>query len=438
MNQKQFDNFGKTFAKYVSLNILGMLGMSCYILADTIFVARGIGTDGLTALNLALPIFSVIYGIGQMLAMGSATKYSILRAMGDERKANRFFTQAFWTTIFIGLFFLLAGVFFSSQICEFLGSSGEIINYTNKYLKTILAFTPMFSLNHLFIAFVRNDGNPRLAMHATLWGSILNIVFDYIFIFPMKLGMFGAALATGMAPIIGIVIASFHMICKKNQYHFVKESYELGIFLETVKLGFSSFINEMSSGIVIFVFNRIIFIAGTIGVAAYGVIANIALVFTSLFTGLGQGIQPLISHYYGKRDFEKSKKTFHYAIATALVLSVVSYVLTVIFKVPLVAVFNDEHNQEMASIAQMGVVLYFIGLIPCGLNVVTAFYLNSCEEAVKGLTISMLRGFVLIVLFAVVLAFLFGMTGVWLSFSCAELATALVAYYIIRRDKKKR
>lgn len=105
MNQKQFDNFGKTFAKYVSLNILGMLGMSCYILADTIFVARGIGTDGLTALNLALPIFSVIYGIGQMLAMGSATKYSILRAMGDERKANRFFTQAFWTTIFIGLFF---------------------------------------------------------------------------------------------------------------------------------------------------------------------------------------------------------------------------------------------------------------------------------------------------------------------------------------------
>lgn len=297
----------------------------------------------------------------------------------------------------------------------------------------------MFSLNHLFIAFVRNDGNPRLAMHATLWGSILNIVFDYIFIFPMKLGMFGAALATGMAPIIGIVIASFHMICKKNQYHFVKESYELGIFLETVKLGFSSFINEMSSGIVIFVFNRIILIiAGTIGVAAYGVIANIALVFTSLFTGLGQGIQPLISHYYGKRDFEKSKKTFHYAIATALVLSVVSYVLTVIFKVPLVAVFNDEHNQEMASIAQMGVVLYFIGLIPCGLNVVTAFYLNSCEEAVKGLTISMLRGFVLIVLFAVVLSFLFGMTGVWLSFSCAELATALVAYYIIRRDKKKR
>lgn len=434
MNVKQFDNLGKTFAKYVSLNILGMIGMSAYILADTFFVAKGLGTDGLAALNLALPIFSLIFGMGLMVAMGSATKYAILHAMGEERKANQFFTQAFLTTIVFGLLFLLVGVFFSRPISVLLGSKGHIMSYTDRYLKTVLAFAPMFCLNNLFICFVRNDGNPKLAMHATLWGSIVNIIFDYIFIFPMKLGMLGAALATGMAPIVGIGITSIHMLRKQNQFHFVRERFCLGILLETLKLGFSSFINEMSSGIVIFVFNRIILIiAGTIGVAAYGVIANIALVFTSLFTGLGQGIQPLISHYHGKRDNEKKRKTLQYAIITALVLAIIFYVLIVWFKVPLVEVFNEENNLEMAKIAQAGVVLYFIGFIPCGFNVVSAFYLNSCEDAVKGMTITMLRGFVFIILLAITLPLLFGMTGVWIAFPAAELATALVAFYIMRK-----
>lgn len=437
MSANQFDNLNKTFAKYVSANIMGMVGISFYILADTLFIAKGIGTDGLAALNLALPIFSLIHGIGVMVAMGSATKYSILRAMGQDKQANRFFTQAFWTTVMIGILFLLGGVFFSRFICQFLGSKGEIIGYTDGYLKTIMVFTPMFSLNHLFICFVRNDGNPRLAMHATLWGSFVNIIFDYIFIFPMQLGMFGAALATGMAPIVGIIITSFHAIRKKNKYHFVKGKYDMSISIDTLKLGFSSFINEMSSGIVIFIFNWIILrIAGTIGVAAYGVIANTALVFTSLFTGLGQGIQPLISHYYGTRDHEKVKKTLHYAIITAFVLSMLSYVVIVVFKVPLVALFNEENNREMAMIAELGVVLYFIGLIPCGCNVVSVFYLNSREEAVKGLTISILRGFVFITLSVAVLAVLWGMTGVWLAFPCAEIATALVAFYILRKQKK--
>ena len=430
MKTHNYDHLGKAFVKYVSSNVLGMIGLSCYILADTFFVANGLGAKGLAALNLALPIFNIIFGVGLMIGMGSATKYTILNVMNQKEKANHYFTQALFTSLFFSILFVLAGIFCTKEISLMLGSDQSTLDYTMIYLRTVMSFAPMFCMNHFMLCFVRNDGNPKLAMYATLAGSFANIIFDYIFIFPMKLGMFGAALATGMSPIVGLLIMSYHVITGHNQFHLRRIKFDLNVFGDTIKLGFSSFINEISTGVVIFVFNIIILkLSGTIGVAAYGVVANIALVITSLFTGIGQGIQPLISYYHGKNDKHHVKRTYHYALLTALCLGVVSYVLICVFREPLIAAFNKENSRQLAEIAKVGIVLYFIGFIPSGFNVVSSFYMTSSEHASKGLVISVLRGLVFIVMFAVVLSVLFGMTGVWLSFPSAEILTAVVAGY---------
>lgn len=164
-----------------------MIDLSCYILADTFFVARGIGSDGLTALNIAIPIFNFVNGIGLMLGMGSATKYAILKAQNKNNEANIIFTNSLIYILIISVLFISVSIFFTSHIAYILGARGNIHSMTNIYIKMILLFSPMFMLNNVLLGFVRNDNHPRLAMIAMLMGSLFNIVFDYIFIFPFNM-----------------------------------------------------------------------------------------------------------------------------------------------------------------------------------------------------------------------------------------------------------
>ena len=213
MNQK---SYLKEFIRYTAFNILGMLGLSCYILADTFFVARGLGANGLAALNLALPVYSVVNGTGLMLGMGGATKYSIFRGQKNYEAANRIFSNTLTAALFFATLYMGVGLAFSGEIAALLGADAAVHEMTDVYLKVVLLFSPAFIINNIFNCFVRNDGNPNLGMAAMLTGSFSNIIMDYIFIFPLGMGMLGAVLATGFAPVIGIIILSRHFRGKKQ------------------------------------------------------------------------------------------------------------------------------------------------------------------------------------------------------------------------------
>lgn len=154
----------KEFLQYVSLNVCGLIGLSCYILADTFFVAGGLGADGLTALNLAIPVYSFVHGCGLMLGMGGATKYSILRGQGEERRGNMVFSNALCAAVVLASAFMLAGICFAGQLARTLGADGEVYGMTKTYLKVILLFAPAFMANDILSCFVRNDGSPKLSM----------------------------------------------------------------------------------------------------------------------------------------------------------------------------------------------------------------------------------------------------------------------------------
>lgn len=199
----------KQYFKYVSQNIFGLLGTSCYILADTYFISQASGTSGVALLNLCLPIYNFIFAIGSMLGLGAATRYAILRAQGDERSERYFSNALLWALVF-ALPFMLAGVFCPEVLLRFMGGDAEIVALGVGYARIFLLFTPFFMCNYIVSAFVRNDGDPSLAMVATLCGSLFNVVFDYIFMFPMGLGLPGAALATAVSPVLSIAICSRH------------------------------------------------------------------------------------------------------------------------------------------------------------------------------------------------------------------------------------
>lgn len=290
----------KQYFKYVSQNIFGLLGTSCYILADTYFISQAAGTSGVALLNLCLPIYNFIFAIGSMLGLGAATRYAILRAQGDERSERYFSNALLWALVF-ALPFMLAGIFCPEVLLRFMGGDAEIVALGVGYARIFLLFTPFFMCNYIVSAFVRNDGDPSLAMVATLCGSLFNVVFDYIFMFPMGLGLPGAALATAVSPVLSIAICSRHFFKKSSTVRLVRQLPSPKLLAQSCQLGVSGFVGEMSSGVTTTVFNLLLLrLAGNVAVAAYGVVANYALVATAIFNGVAQGAQPLVSRCYGK------------------------------------------------------------------------------------------------------------------------------------------
>lgn len=188
------------FFRYVILNICGMIGLSCYILADTFFISNGLGANGLTALNLAIPIYSFIHGSGLMFGMGGATKYSICRGQKEYKNADQCFSDTMYIMSVLAVIFMLTGIFFSEKLTILLGADKDVFLMTKTYLQVILLFASAFMANDTLICFVRNDGNPKLSMIGMLTGSFSNIILDYVFIFPPSYGNIWRSISNRYSP----------------------------------------------------------------------------------------------------------------------------------------------------------------------------------------------------------------------------------------------
>ena len=208
----------KTFFKYVLQSIAGMLGLSVYILADTFFISVCSGSDGLAVLNLMLPVYGVLFAIGSMVGIGSATRYGISHA--KEEKTDHYFFQSVTWSVLLSFPFVLGGLFYPEAILRLLGADAGLTELGRPYLRIILIAAPFFMSNYSFTAFARNDNAPLIAMIASLAGSSFNILFDYIFMFPLKMGFPGAALATALSPVVTICVCSTHYFGKNCQVRF--------------------------------------------------------------------------------------------------------------------------------------------------------------------------------------------------------------------------
>lgn len=429
----------KIFLKYVSLNILGQIAYSCYTLADTFFVSAKMGADGLTALNLAFPVFCLINGTGLMIGMGGGTRYSILKSRGEDDGANRIFVNAVYLAAIFAALFLVAGLFFSRTIVRLLGADDTVFTMTNTYLRVMLLFAPAFLSNNLLQCFVRNDGNPSLSMAAMITGSLSNVVLDYIFIFPLDMGIFGAIFATGLAPVISLAVLSPYLIRRKNKFHFIKSAPHGNSLCAITSCGVPPFLTEVTSGIVMFLFNFIILrLEGNIGVAAFGVITVISLVVVAIYTGLSQGIQPIISRNYGEKNSANVKSILRYAMITMLIISGVIYSIIYFCSPQLAHIFNSEKNEALQSLAVNGLKLYFIACPFIGFNIILSTYFISTERPVPAQVISLSRGFFVLVPMAFLLSSIFKMTGVWCTYPTTECIVALIGIMIYTSSRKKR
>lgn len=431
------ENTLQEFGKYVSQSVLSQLGVSCYILADTYFISKGVGADGLTALNLAIPVFSVMNGCGFMLGIGSGTKYGIMKGTGNEKRGDVLFTSSLCVVTVLAVIFMLIGLLAADPITVLVGANAEVYDMTRTYLQVILLFSPMFMINNLLGAMIRNDGNTSLAMTAMLSGCLFNIVFDYIFVFPMGLGLFGAVLATAVAPIISILILLQHFMKKKNQFRLIRVRPDVRLVASAAGLGVPSLVTEVSSGLVIAVFNLLILgLAGNVGVAAYGVVANISIVVIAIYNGIAQGVQPLLSREYGRSQEKNVHRFLSWAMMLTVILAMLIYV-GIYWNADVIAmIFNSGRDMDLQRIAVEGLKIYFTACPFVGANILLAIYFAATDQAAPAQMISLLRGLIVIIPLAFIMANVAGLTGVWMTFPLTELVVCVVAYGLYKKMKK--
>lgn len=433
---KKTTSVGEEYWRYTSLNVIGMIGLSCYILADTYFVANGLGVDGLAALNLAIPVYSLMYGAGQMIGIGGANRYALLRGRGQDGGAALLHTlvmAAVFAVIFEG-----TGLC-SGHIAAWLGAEDAVFAMCRVYIRTLLLFSPAFLLNDILIAFVRSDGAPQLAMAAMLGGSFSNIALDYLFIFPLRMGMFGAVLATCMAPLISLGVLSLHLLQRRSGFPIDKCRLSGVMCRNILTDGVPSLVTEVSSGVVMMLFNAIMLrLRGNDGVAAYGVISNIALVVLAIYNGVAQGIQPLVARYHGGGNVPFTAKIRNYAVMTVAGLSVMLYAVIFFAAEPIAAAFNSEGSAVMQRLAADGMKIYFTGCLFAGLNIVTAAVWIASDRPRPANLLSLLRGFAVILPLTFLLSAVGGVTGLWLAFPLTEFVVTGVGVFMAKRNPTKK
>ena len=396
----------KRFSKYICQSVAAMIGQSVYILADTFFISFNSGANGLAALNLILPVFGIMFAIGSMIGIGSATRYGISKAKGED--ADHYFTQSISWSLVCSVPFILIGILTPDKFLALLGADAGLVELGKTYLRIVLIFAPFFMCNYSVTAFARND-------NAT-----------------------STVIATAFCPVVTMLVCSTHYLSKKCNIGFKWKRLSLRHLISCCQLGVSAFVGEISSAVITFIFNMLILgLTGSTGVAAYGVVANMSLVGMAIMNGMSQGAQPLISESFGKGAADDVKKLLSWALKSVVAVEIILVALVWIFTDPFIAVFNSENNRLLLEYAHTGLRLYFLGFLFAGVNIMLVAYFSATANARPAIIGSLLRGAVAIGACAIVLSMIWGMNGVWLSFLTSEIITFAVLL-ILGRNKESR
>ena len=428
------DNVVKLYFKYFFPTMCAALSTSVYILFDTIFIGQGVGSKGLTALNISLPIYSIYFGTGLLIGIGGSTLMSIEKGRGRLDKANKIFTLSFILGLILAIIYCIIGFVFLEEIALILGATKEIMPFVKEYMVVVVIGTIPFVMGSVMAPFIRADKAPKKAMFAVIFSGFLNIILDYIFVFPLDMGMRGAAIATVFSYTISCLILLTHLLSKNNTLRFKKDFYKLSYITRIFKCGLPSLFIEVSLGFVIFIFNiQILKIIGDDGVTAYSIISNTGIIAVALFNGISQTIQPLISINMGANLKERADRLRNLGLSTALVIGVAFFILCIVFPESIVRIFVKPTDTVLA-IAINSIRIYSTAFIIMGINMVSGAYFQSIELAKESFIIAFCRGLLFVSICVFVLPLFIGINGIWLSVPIGELLTLIVTVIFVKKN----
>ena len=427
----------KSLLKFAFPTIIMMLFMGLYTIVDTIFVARFVDTNALSALNIVCPISNLIVGLGTMLAAGGNAIVARKMGAAEHTRASQDFTLLVCAGVLLGVLLALFGSLFIDPLIKALGASRILFPYCKEYLFILLLFTPASILQVLFQNLIVTAGRPGVGMLLGVSAGIANIVFDYIFMVPLQMGIKGAALGTGIGYLIPAGTGIWFFSTAKSSLRFKPPIIDLSVLRKSCTNGFSEMVSQAAAAVTTFLFNRTMMkLLGENGVAAITIIVYTQFLLSALYIGFSMGVTPIISFHYGKQDHQQLKTIFSICVKFIILVSISIFGLSFALGSPLVCIFSEK-GTPVYEIARNGFLIFPFSFLFCGLNIFTSATFTALSNGTLSAILSFLRTFGLITILLLTLPNLVGVTGVWLAVPIAELLTMMIALIFLYQNKEK-
>lgn len=447
MTQRDAIDFGKEpiprlLLKLLWPTLLGLMFSALFNIVDGIFVGRGVGSDALAAVNIAAPAFMIATGISLMLGSGVSVVAAIHLSKGNIKAANINVTQAF--TVGLLLMSVVAALifFFPAATCRLFGGSARLEPYVTDYLVYI---APTMLCTVLLMAgmfVIRLDGSPKFAMSINIVASVLNIFLDWLFVFPLQMGIAGAAIATTIAEVVGALMIVWYMTCRSKTLRWYRPKLSRRALRLTVRnvgymagVGLSTFIGETAISCTMIVGNYMyISMLHEDGVAAFSVACYLLPLVFMFGNAIAQSALPIISYNHGLGQSLRIRQTIRLSIILAVVCGLTLSVLGIAYPTPLISLFLTPGTAAYAICAK-GFPLFALSFLFFSLNIVLIGCYQSLEKARAATTFMLLRGYIFILPSFLILPHIVGTSGLWLAIPVSEVVTlfCIIATYALRQ-----
>ena len=431
------DPVSKSFYQYLWPALTGMVIKSLFIMGDAWFVGQGVGADGLGAIALTIPAFSIFTAIAMMVGIGGAALMSIEVGKGNLKSGQTLFNQSMLITAVFSTVTVSTALYWLDEIIALMGASGYMAELTHDYLSVMLQFFVLYSLAWVMSCFVRNDTNPKLATYAMSIGAVVNLVLDYFFVLEWGWGMKGAAYGTAIAQGVIACILLTHFVRKQGTLNLSLTGIGFNKLPSILKIGTPTFFIEVTAAMTILLFNYVLLDQfGESHIIAYGLTANIGVFALFVMVGIAQACQPIISFNHGANQPKRIDDIFMLGLKSA-VGSGLAFMLIVFLFAPEIAALYLGESSDLIELSATALTFFFFGVPLMGVNLVIANLFQATAQPKQATLISLGRGFVFVALGILVLPKLFPEQGIWASILFAETLTAVCSFSMLRSYKKR-
>ena len=418
--------------------IIMMILTSIYGVVDGIFVSNRVGPEAFAAVNLIMPAIMILGTIGFMMGTGGSALVSKTIGEGDKEKANRYFSMLIYLLIIIGIVLTIIGIILIEPVAKLLGADKKMLNDCVVYGRTLLIFLVPFCLQNSFQSFLIVAEKPTLGLVVSIISGVCNVTLDFLLIYVFEMGVFGAALATGISQVVGVIIPLLYFITKKSSIlRFTKTRFELKPIVKTFTNGSSEMLTNLSTSLVSMLFNaQLMKYAGSDGVVAYGIIMYAGFIFSGIYMGYALGSAPIVGFHYGAKNTDELKNLLKKSIILIAVTAIVITGLAEILSRMMASIFVG-YDINLMNITTKAIRLFSISYLISGFNIFASSFFTALNNGLVSAIISFLRTLVFQVVMIYLLPAIWGINGIWLAVVFAEILSLIVSVTFLVKNKKK-
>lgn len=432
-------HFGfRRLLKYTVPSIIMMIFTSVYGVVDGFFVSNYTGKTSFAAVNFIMPVLMVLGCVGFMFGTGGGAVISKTMGEGDRKKANEIFTFIVIASAVLGTALAVIGMFVLKPLAVLFGADGRLLADSVFYGKIILAALPFYVLQFEFQCLFATAGKPKLGLFVTAAAGIANMVLDALFVAVLKWGLGGAAAATAISQVLGGIIPVIYFARKNTSLlRFVKFRFDGNVLFKTCTNGSSELMSNISMSVVSMLYNvQLMKYAGENGVAAYGVLMYVSMIFQAVFIGYSVGSAPIIGYNYGAQNHSELKGLLKNGFLFIGICAVFMFAAGELLSRPLSLMFVG-YDEELLDMTAHAFSIFSFSFLLSGFSIFGSSYFTALNDGLTSALISFLRTLVFQIAAVLLFPIIFNLDGIWFSIVAAEImsVTVTMLFLILKRKK---